>query len=78
LTFDTDGDPFEQSVEIQQEQQNVQTADTKEDEGESSTALPQPLNVVPPKQDEYIWQWKVRFFYSHYIRYLAPLPIAGT
>ncbi|EKM81789.1 hypothetical protein AGABI1DRAFT_118863 [Agaricus bisporus var. burnettii JB137-S8] len=60
LTFDTDDDPFEQSDEVQPEQQNVQTADMEEEEGEgeSSAALPQSLNIVPPKQDEYIWQWK--------------------
>ncbi len=59
LTFDTEIDPFEDHTEGQKEKQS-ENGDETDAESEIPASLPQLPKVVPPKQDEYIWQWKVR------------------
>jgi ribosome production factor 1 len=59
LTFDTEDDPFEE----QSQGHAVETKDQDDGSGAvpatSSTALAKTINIVPPKHDEYLWQWKV-------------------
>lgn len=59
LTFDIENDPFEEQAEARKEEQNEQ-GDEADVESETAASSPRLPKVVPPKQDEYIWQWKVR------------------
>lgn len=60
LTFDTEDDPFEEQPDEQKQKQNEQGNGKEETEETGPPARPV-KKVVPPKQDEYIWQWKVGF-----------------
>jgi hypothetical protein len=57
LIFDGEGDSFEGQIHPQAEEDEIQDDAPQPDEANGSG---EPLNIVPPKQDEYIWQWKVR------------------
>ncbi|KAF9446890.1 Brix-domain-containing protein [Macrolepiota fuliginosa MF-IS2] len=56
LTFDMEDDPFEEE-EKQKEKQDEQE-NGEADQEESKVPTQPTKKVVPPKQDEYIWQWK--------------------
>lgn len=53
LTFDTEDDPFEEQTGAPATQHEEQ-----ESEPTSGELGAPPIKTVPPKQDEYIWQWK--------------------
>ncbi|KXN84262.1 Brix domain-containing protein C4F8.04 [Leucoagaricus sp. SymC.cos] len=58
LTFDTENDPFEEQHSAQTAEPKDQVDSTAPGENEAPGSVAEPMKIVPPKQDEYIWQWK--------------------
>jgi len=58
LTFDTGDDCSEKQTHASMI--DDQDRHNESDPGELKVPFKEPPKVVPPKQDEYLWQWKVR------------------